>query len=118
MYNTTPLSLEDHEVRIKKLEDSNAEIKKSLSNLNTALEVNEAKSSQRMNMMMSQNQSLFSQNDKLFDRLNGIYKSVEKSREDSEKRKQETLAKVLTYVFGGGGLLTMAFELIKIAMSN
>ena len=65
MKNIDVPSLENHEIRIYKLEQSNEDIQKNIKELKDSVLVNQAQSAERSKIMISQNESLMKQNERL-----------------------------------------------------
>ena len=116
--------LQDHEGRILKLEDSQKRIESNLDDMKSALDISEAKAQTRSDLMIKQNESLMAQNTRQATQLENVLSIVTntKDRESSrvaELKKQQTdgRLKLLGYFLGGGGVMTVLFELIQ-AMLN
>ena len=112
--------LQDHEGRISKLEDSQKRIESNLDNMKSALEISEAKAQTRSDLMIKQNESLMAQNTRQATQLENVLSIVTntKDRESSrvaELKKQQTdgRLKLFGYFLGGGGVMTVLFELVQ-----
>ena len=117
--------LQDHEGRISKLEDSQKRIENNLDNMKSALDISEAKAQTRSDLMIKQNESLMAQNTRQATQLENVLSIVTntKDRESSrvaELKKQQTdgRLKLLGYFLGGGGVMTVLFEIIKTLLNN
>lgn len=102
-------SLENHEIRIFKLEQSNEKIEKNINELKDSLLVNQAKSEERSKIMIGQNESLMKQNERLSEQVINVFNTVTSTREKESERTQEmkklstdTRMKMLAMIFGGG----------------
>lgn len=112
--------LQDHEGRILKLEDSQKRIESNLDDMKSALDISEAKAQTRSDLMIKQNESLMAQNTRQATQLENVLSIVTntKDRESSrvaELKKQQTdgRLKLFGYFLGGGGVMTVLFELIQ-----
>lgn len=112
--------LQDHEGRISKLEDSQKRIESNLDDMKSALDISEAKAQTRSDLMIKQNESLMNQNTRQATQLENVLSIVTntKDRESSrvaELKKQQTdgRLKLFGYFLGGGGVMTVLFELIQ-----
>ena len=112
--------LQDHEGRISKLEDSQKRIENNLDDMKSALDISEAKAQTRSDLMIKQNESLMAQNTRQATQLENVLSIVTntKDRESSrvvelKKQQADGRLKLLGYFLGGGGVMTVLFELIK-----
>lgn len=112
--------LQDHEGRISKLEDSQKRIEHNLDDMKSALDISEAKAQTRSDLMIKQNESLMAQNTRQATQLENVLSIVTntKDRESSrvaELKKQQTdgRLKLFGYFLGGGGVMTVLFEIIQ-----
>ena len=117
--------LQDHEGRIAKLEDSQKRIESNLDDMNSPLDISEAKAQTRSDLMIKQNESLMAQNTRQATQLENVLSIVTntKDRESSrvvELKKQQTdgRLKLLGYFLGGGGVMTVLFEIIQALLNN
>ncbi|ALV21075.1 hypothetical protein [Carnobacterium antarcticum] len=102
-------SLDNHEKRIYKLEQSNEDIQKNIKELKDSVLINQAQSAERSKIMMSQNESLMKQNERLSEQMGSVFNTVTTTREKEAERSSEmkklstdTRMKLLAMVFGGG----------------
>lgn len=109
--NKTEPSLENHEKRIYKLEQSNENIEINMKELNNLLLVNQTQSAERSKIMMTQNESLMKQNERLSVQMGNVFNTVTTTREKESERTQEmkklstdTRMKMLAMIFGGGSV--------------
>ena len=112
--------LQDHEGRISKLEDSQKRIENNLDNMKSSLDISEAKAQTRSDLMIKQNESLMAQNTRQATQLENVLSIVTntKDRESSrvaelKKQQNDGRLKLLGYFLGGGGVMTVLFELIQ-----
>ena len=112
--------LQDHEGRILKLEDSQKRIESNLDDMKSALDISEAKAETRGDLMIKQNESLMAQNTRQATQLENVLSIVTntKDRESSrvaelKKQQNDGRLKLLGYFLGGGGVMTVLFELIQ-----
>lgn len=117
--------LQDHEGRISKLEDSQKRIENNLGNMKSALEISEAKAQTRSDLMIKQNESLMQQNARQATQLENVLEIVTntKDRESSrvvelKKQQADGRLKLLGYFLGGGGVMTVLFELIRVLITQ
>lgn len=117
--------LQDHEGRILKLEDSQKRIENNLDDMKSALDISEAKAQTRSDLMIKQNESLMAQNTRQATQLENVLSIVTntKDRESSrvaELKKQQTdgRLKLFGYFLGGGGVMTVLFELIQMLLDK
>ena len=117
--------LQDHEGRISKLEDSQKRIENNLDNMKSSLDISEAKAQTRSDLMIKQNESLMAQNTRQATQLENVLSIVTntKDRESSrvaELKKQQTdgRLKLLGYFLGGGGVMTVLFEIIQALLNK
>lgn len=108
MPETEP-SLQNHEIRIYKLEQSNESIQKNIEELKDSVLINQAQSSERSKLMMSQNDSLMKQNERLSEQMGQVFNTVTSTREKEAERSQEmkklstdTRMKLATMIIGAG----------------
>lgn len=102
-------NLENHEQRIYKLEQSNEDIQKNIKELKDSVLINQAQSSERSKLMMSQNDSLMKQNERLSEQMGQVFNTVTSTREKEAERSQEmkklstdTRMKLATMIIGAG----------------
>lgn len=102
-------SLENHEIRIFKLEQSNEDIQKNIKELKDSVLINQAQSAERSKIMISQNESLMKQNERLSEQMGNVFSTVTSTREKEAERSQEmkklstdTRMKLGAMIFGGG----------------
>lgn len=102
-------SLENHEIRIFKLEQSNEDIQKNIKELKDSVLINQTQSAERSKIMMQQNESLMQQNERLATQMGNVFDTVTSTREKESERAQEmkklstdTRMKMAAMVFGGG----------------
>ncbi|EDP67299.1 hypothetical protein CAT7_07403 [Carnobacterium sp. AT7] len=102
-------SLDNHEKRIFKLEQSNEDIQKNIKELKDSVLINQAQSAERSKIMMSQNESLMKQNERLSEQMGNVFNTVTTTREKESERTQEmkklstdTRMKMIAMIFGGG----------------
>ena len=112
--------LQDHEGRIAKLEDSQKRIESNLDDMKSALDISEAKAQTRSDLMIKQNESLMDQNTRQATQLENVLSIVTntKDRESSrvvelKKQQADGRLKLLGYFLGGGGVMTVLFELVQ-----
>ena len=112
--------LQDHEGRILKLEDSQKRIEHNLDDMKSALDISEAKAQTRSDLMIKQNESLMAQNTRQATQLENVLSIVTntKDRESSrvaelKKQQNDGRLKLFGYFLGGGGVMTVLFELIQ-----
>ena len=112
--------LQDHEGRILKLEDPQKRIENNLDDMKSALDISEAKAQTRSDLMIKQNESLMAQNTRQATQLENVLSIVTntKDRESSrlaelKKQQNDGRLKLLGYFLGGGGVMTVLFELIQ-----
>lgn len=117
--------LQDHEGRIAKLEDSQKRIESNLDDMKSALDISEAKAQTRSDLMIKQNESLMAQNTRQATQLENVLSIVTntKDRESSrvaelKKQQNDGRLKLLGYFLGGGGVMTVLFELIQNLVNN
>ena len=117
--------LQDHEGRISKLEDSQKRIEHNLDDMKSALDISEAKAQTRSDLMIKQNESLMAQNTRQATQLENVLSIVTntKDRESSrvaELKKLQTdgRLKLLGYFLGGGGVMTVLFEIIQALLNK
>lgn len=110
MSETEP-SLDNHEKRIYKLEQSNEDIQKNIKELKDSVLVNQAQSAERSKIMMSQNESLMKQNERLSEQMGNVFNTVTTTREKESERTQEmkklstdTRMKMMTMLVGAGSI--------------
>jgi len=104
-------SLENHEIRIFKLEQSNEDIQKNIQDLKESVMINQAQSAERSKIMISQNESLMKQNERLSEQMGNVFNTVTSTREKESERTQEmkklstdTRMKMLTMLVGAGSI--------------
>ncbi len=107
--NETEPSLDNHEKRIFKLEQSNEDIQKNIKELKDSVMVNQVQSAERSKIMMGQNESLMKQNERLSEQVINVFNTVTSTKEKEKERTQEmkklstdTRMKMLAMIFGGG----------------
>ncbi|MER2110037.1 MAG: hypothetical protein ABS889_03785 [Desemzia incerta] len=112
-------SLENHEIRIYKLEQSNEDIQKNIKELKDSVLINQAQSAERSKIMMSQNESLMKQNERLSEQMGTVFNTVTSTREKEAERSQEmkklstdTRMKMLTMFVGAGSIGYLVIETI------
>lgn len=112
-------SLENHEIRIYKLEQSNESIQKNIAELKDSVLVNQAKSAERSQIMMGQNESLMKQNERLSEQMGNVFSTVTTTREKEAERSQEikklttdTRLKMFMMVIGSGSIGYLIIETI------
>lgn len=117
--------LQDHEGRISKLEDSQKRIENNLDDMKSALDISEAKAQTRSDLMIKQNESLMAQNTRQATQLENVLSIVTntKDRESSrvaelKKQQNDGRLKLLGYFLGGGGVMTVLFELIQALLNK
>ena len=117
--------LQDHEGRISKLEDSQKRIEHNLDDMKSALDISEAKAQTRSDLMIKQNESLMAQNTRQATQLENVLSIVTntKDRESSrvaelKKQQNDGRLKLFGYFLGGGGVMTVLFELIQNLVNN
>ena len=110
MSETEP-SLDNHEKRIFKLEQSNEDIQKNIKELKDSVLVNQAQSAERSKIMMSQNESLMKQNERLSEQMGNVFNTVTTTREKESERTQEmkklstdTRMKMMNMLVGAGSI--------------
>lgn len=118
MPETEP-SLENHEIRIYKLEQSNESIQKNIAELKESVIVNQAQSAERSKLMMSQNESLMKQNERLSEQMGQVFNTVTTTRENEAKRSQEikklsadTRFKMFMMLVGSGSVGYLIIETV------
>ena len=109
--NETEPSLDNHEKRIYKLEQSNEDIQKNIKELKDSVMVNQVQSAERSKIMMTQNESLMKQNERLSVQMGNVFNTVTTTREKESERTQEmkklstdTRMKMLTMLVGAGSI--------------
>lgn len=112
-------SLENHEIRIYKLEQSNENIQKSINEVKDSILVNQIQSSERSKIMMSQNESVMKQNERLSTQMGNVFETVTNTREKEAERTQEmkkfstdTRMKMFMMVIGSGSIGYLIIETI------
>ena len=117
--------LQDHEGRISKLEASQKRIENNLDDMKSALDISEAKAQTRSDLMIKQNESLMAQNTRQATQLENVLSIVTntKDRESSrvaelKKQQNDGRLKLFGYFLGGGGVMTVLFELIKMLLDK
>lgn len=112
-------SLENHERRIYKLEQSNEDIQKNIQDLKESVIVNQAQSAERSKLMMSQNESLMKQNERLSEQMGQVFNTVTTTRENEAKRSQEikklsadTRFKMFMMLVGSGSVGYLIIETV------
>lgn len=117
--------LQDHEGRISKLEDSQKRIEHNLDDMKSALDISEAKAQTRSDLMIKQNESLMAQNTRQATQLENVLSIVTntKDRESSrvaelKKQQNDGRLKLFGYFLGGGGVMTVLFEIIQNLVNN
>ena len=117
--------LQDHEGRIAKLEDSQKMIESNLDDMKSALDISEAKAQTRSDLMIKQNESLMAQNTRQATQLENVLSIVTntKDRESSrvvelKKQQADGRLKLFGYFLGGGGVMTVLFEIIQNLVNN
>lgn len=110
MSETEP-SLDNHEKRIYKLEQSNEDIQKNIKELKDSVMVNQVQSAERSKIMMTQNESLMKQNERLSVQMGNVFNTVTTTREKESERTQEmkklstdTRMKMMTMLVGAGSI--------------
>ncbi|MER2001306.1 MAG: hypothetical protein ABS862_01685 [Carnobacterium inhibens] len=110
-------SLENHEIRIYKLEQSNEDIQKNIKELKDSVLVNQAQSAERSKIMISQNESLMKQNERLSEQMGNVFSTVTSTREKEAERSQEmkklstdTRMKLATMIIGAGSVGYLVIE--------
>lgn len=110
-------SLENHERRIYKLEQSNEDIQKNIKDLKDSILINQAQSAERSKIMMQQNESLMQQNERLATQMGNVFDTVTSTREKEAERTQEikkittdSRMKLWTMVIGSGGIGYLLIE--------
>lgn len=109
--NETEPSLDNHEKRIYKLEQSNEDIQKNIKELKDSVMVNQVQSAERSKIMMTQNESLMKQNERLSVQMGNVFNTVTTTREKESERTQEmkklstdTRMKMMTMLVGAGSI--------------
>ena len=104
-------SLDNHEKRIYKLEQSNEDIQKNIKELKDSVMVNQVQSAERSKIMMTQNESLMKQNERLSVQMGNVFNTVTTTREKESERTQEmkklstdTRMKMMTMLVGAGSI--------------
>ena len=117
--------LQDHEGRISKLEDSQKRIEHNLDDMKSALDISEAKAQTRSDLMIKQNESLMAQNTRQATQLENVLSIVTntKDRESSrvvelKKQQADGRLKLFGYFLGGGGVMTVLFEIIQALLNK
>lgn len=117
MKNIDVPSLENHEIRIYKLEQSNEDIQKNIKELKDSVLVNQAQSAERSKIMISQNESLMKQNERLSEQMGNVFSTVTSTREKEAERSQEmkklstdTRMKLATMIIGAGSVGYLIIE--------
>ena len=112
--------LQDHEGRIAKLEDSQKRIESNLDDMKSALDISEAKAQTRSDLMIKQNESLMAQNTRQATQLESVLSIVTntKDKESSrvaelKKQQADGRLKLFGYFLGGGGVMTVLFEIVQ-----
>ena len=107
--NETEPSLDNHEKRIFKLEQSNEDIQKNIKELKDSVMVNQVQSAERSKIMMGQNESLMKQNERLSEQVINVFNTVTSTKEKEKERTQEMKKlstdkrmKMIAMIFGGG----------------
>ena len=110
MSETEP-SLDNHEKRIFKLEQSNEDIQKNIKELKDSVMVNQVQSAERSKIMMTQNESLMKQNERLSVQMGNVFETVTTTKEKEKERTQEmkklstdTRMKMMTMLVGAGSI--------------
>lgn len=110
-------SLENHEIRIYKLEQSNEDIQKNIKELKDSVLINQAQSAERSKIMISQNESLMKQNERLSEQMGNVFSTVTSTREKEAERSQEmkklstdTRMKLATMIIGAGSVGYLIIE--------
>lgn len=110
-------SLENHEIRIYKLEQSNEDIQKNIKELKDSVLINQAQSAERSKIMISQNESLMKQNERLSEQMGNVFSTVTSTREKEAERSQEmkklstdTRMKLTTMIIGAGSVGYLIIE--------
>lgn len=119
--NETGPSLDNHEKRIFKLEQSNEDIQKNIKDLKESVTENQIQSAERSRIMMGQNESLMKQNERLSEQVINVFNTVTSTKEKESERTQEmkklstdTRMKMLAMIFGGG---SAGYLLIQTALN-
>lgn len=109
--NETEPSLDNHEKRIFKLEQSNEDIQKNIKELKDSVMVNQVQSAERSKIMMGQNESLMKQNERLSEQVINVFNTVTSTKEKEKERTQEmkklstdTRMKMMTMLVGAGSI--------------
>ncbi len=109
--NETKPSLDNHEKRIYKLEQSNEDIQKNIKELKDSVMINQVQSAERSKIMMTQNESLMKQNERLSVQMGNVFNTVTTTREKESERSQEmkklstdTRMKMMTMLVGAGSI--------------
>lgn len=117
--------LQDHEGRISKLEASQKRIESNLDDMKSALDISEAKAQTRSDLMIKQNESLMAQNTRQATQLENVLSIVTntKDRESSrvaelKKQQNDGRLKLFGYFLGGGGVMTVLFELVQALLNK
>lgn len=104
-------SLDNHEKRIFKLEQSNEDIQKNIKDLKDSVMVNQVQSAERSKIMMTQNESLMKQNERLSVQMGNVFETVTTTKEKEKERTQEmkklstdTRMKMMTMLVGAGSI--------------
>lgn len=107
----TETSLDNHEKRIYKLEQSNEDIQKNIKDLKESVTENQIQSAERSKIMMTQNESLMKQNERLSVQMGNVFNTVTTTREKESERTQEmkklstdTRMKMMTMLVGAGSI--------------
>lgn len=115
--NETEPSLDNHEKRIYKLEQSNENIQKNIKELKDSVLINQAQSAERSKIMISQNESLMKQNERLSEQMGNVFSTVTSTREKEAERSQEmkklstdTRMKLATMIIGAGSVGYLVIE--------
>jgi len=124
--NDSEPSLDNHEIRIYALEQSNLdtqtsikETQRSIKEVKEAMLVNQGQSSEQSRIMMSQNESLMKQNERMSAMVGNVFETVTVTREKEAVRSNEmkrlsvdTRMKLFSMVVGAGSIGYLVIDFI------
>jgi len=119
-------SLDNHEIRIYQLEQSNLETQSSIKDTQTSIKevkdsmlVNQSQSSEQSRVVMSQNESLMRQNERLSIQMGNVFDTVTSTNEGEAKRSDEmkrlsvdTRMKLFSMVVGAGSIGYLVIDFV------
>jgi len=118
MHDSEP-SLDNHEKRIYKLEQSNEDIQKSIKDVKDSMLVNQGQSSEQSRIMMSQNESLMKQNERMSAMVGNVFETVTITKEKEAVRSDEmkrlsvdTRMKLFSMVVGAGSIGYLVIDFV------